>query len=409
METIASGGRAVPRVVALLLACGAGAALAQQPVTREEAVAAALARGPRALRAAPDVAAARAEVAGARAFQNPTATASHTGSVPTYHAELEIPLDFPWLRAARIGAAESALSSARFRYAYERAGARFDAEVAYVHALTAGARARVTRRNAADADSLLTLARLRRETGDASALDVELATVAAGQAAAAADADSLAAVGAVLDLQAVMGLPADRVTVSLTDSLTAPALESDSVAGVALLVAAADAALQAQDRALALARRSVFAAPSLTLGMEGGDPSGTEKGPLAVVGLALPLPLFNRNGAAIQSAAAARDRSRVEADVARRESDANVAAARRELAAALRRVARDRVLLASAERVAAMSLLAYGEGAVALPSVLEAQRTAREALADSVADLAAANVAAAALRLVTATAMTEAP
>jgi cobalt-zinc-cadmium efflux system outer membrane protein len=403
MQTIAPGGRAVPWAVALLLACGAGAARAQQPVTREEAVAAALAYGPRAQRAAPDVAAARADVTGARAFQNPTAAASYTGSVPRYHAELQIPLDFPWLRAARVGAAESALSSARFRYAFERAGARFDAEVAYVRALAAGARARVTRRNAADADSLFALARLRREAGDASALDVELATVSAGQAAAAADADSLAAVGTLLDLQAVMGLAADRVTISLADSLVAPATLADTAGGVTLRVAAADAAAQAQDRALALARRSVLAAPSLTVGVEGGDPAGTERGPLAVVGVALPLPLFNRNGAAIQSAAAARERSRVEADVARRESDANVAAARRELAAALRRVVRDRVLLASAERVAAMSLLAYGEGAVALPSVLEAQRTAREALADTVADLAAANVAAAALRLVTAT------
>jgi hypothetical protein len=41
--------------------------------------------------------------------------------------------------------------------------------------------------------------------------------------------------------------------------------------------------------------------------------------------------------------------------------------------------------------------------------VLEAQRTAREALADTVADLAAANVAAAALRLVTTTTGMEAP
>jgi outer membrane protein TolC len=389
-------------VVALLHVGGAGAALAQQPVTREEAVAAALARGPRALLAAPDVAAARADVAGARAFQNPTALASYTGSVPTYHAELEIPLDFPWLRKARVGAAEAAFASARFRYAFERAGARFDAEVAYVRALAAGARERITRRNAADADSLLALARLRREAGDASALDVELATVAAGQLASAADADSLAAVGAVLDLQAVMGLPSDRVAIALADSLAAPATPGDSAGGPTLLVASADAALQAQDRSLALARRSVFAAPSVTVGMEGGDPSGAEAGPLLDVGISLPLPLFNWNGAAIQAAAASRDRARVEAEVTRRESEASVAAARRELAAALRRVGRDRALLGSAQRVAAMSLLAYGEGAAALPSVLEAQRTAREALANYVADLAAANVAEAALRLVTA-------
>lgn len=409
MTTLAPGGRAASWAVALLLTCGAGVASAQQSVTREDAVAAALTRGPRALRAAPDVAAARADVALARTFQNPTAIASYTGSVPSYHAELEIPLDFPWLRAARVGAAQASLTSARYRYAFERAGARFDAEVAYVRASAAEARARVTRRNAADADSLLVLARLRREAGDASALDVELATVAAGQLASASEADSLAAVGALLELQAVMGLPSDRVTVALADSLAAPAVESDSVAGVRLLVAAADATLEAQERGLALARRSILAAPSLTVGVEGGDPSGTEKGPLAMVGLALPLPLFNWNGAAVQAAAAARDRSRVDADVARRESEAKVAAARRELASALRRVARDRALLGSAQRVAAMSLLAYGEGAVALPNVLEAQRTAREALANTVADLAAANVAAAALRLVTTTTGMEAP
>jgi cobalt-zinc-cadmium efflux system outer membrane protein len=199
-----------------------------------------------------------------------------------------------------------------------------------------------------------------------------------------------------------MGLPSDRVAIALADSLAAPATSADTAGGRTLLVASADAALQAGERALALARRSVLAAPSLTVGVEGGDPSGTEKGPLAVVGVALPLPLFNWNGAAIQAAAASRDRARVEAEVTRRDSDASIAAARRELAAALRRVARDRALLGSAQRVAAMSLLAYGEGAAALPSVLEAQRTAREALVDYVADLAAANVAEAALRLVTA-------
>jgi cobalt-zinc-cadmium efflux system outer membrane protein len=386
-----------------------GAAGAQQPVTRAQAVAATLANGPRVARAAPDVAAARAEVAGARAFQNPTALLSYSGSVPRYHAELEVPLDFPWLRRARVGAAQASLASARFRFAYERASARYDAEAAYVLALAAAERARLSARSAGAADSLLRLARLRRDAGDASALDVELATVGAGQAAAAADADSLAAVGALLELQRVMGRGSDTVSIVLADSLSAPLnpepwpIASLNPEPWPLLVAAADASAQAADRALAFARRSVFAAPSLTVGAEGGDPSGAEAGPLALFGIALPLPLFNWNGAAVQVAAAARDRARVERDVARRESEAAVAAARRELLAALRRVERDRALLAGAQRVAALSLLAYSEGAAALPGVLEAQRTAREALAAFVTDLAAANVAEAALRLVTAT------
>jgi outer membrane protein TolC len=381
------------------------AAHAQQPVTRAQAVAAALAAGPRAALAAPDVAAARAELTGARAFQNPTAVLSRTGSVPTNHAEVEIPLDFPWLRSARVGAAQASLASTRLRVAFERAAARYDAEAAYVTALAAGARAGLSRRTATDADSLLRLARLRRDAGDASDLDVELATVSAGQLAAAWDADSLGAIAAVLELQRVMGRGSDTVSILLADLLSAPLAPGPSPLAPSsspLLVAAADASALASDRALALARRSAFAAPSLTLGAEGGDPSGTEKGPLGIVGISIPLPLFNWNGAAIQAATANRDRARVEADVARRESDAAIAAARRELAAALRRVDRDRALVASADRVAAMSLVAYGAGAAALPNVLEAQRTARQALADYVNDLAAANVAEAALRLVTA-------
>ena len=388
------------------------AADAQQPVTRAQAVAAALAAGPRAALAAPDVAAARAELTGARAFQNPTAVLSHTGSVPTTHAEVEIPLDWPWLRSARVGTAQASLTSTRLRVAFERAAARYDAEAAYVMALAASARARLSRRTATDADSLLRLARLRRDAGDASELDVELATVSAGQLAAAWDADSLGAIAAVLEVQRVMGLGSDTVSIVLADSLAAPLNPEPwpltpgrsplNPEPWPLLVAAAEASALASDRALAFARRGAFAAPSLTLGAEGGDPSGTEQGPLAIVGISIPLPLFNWNGAAVQAATASRDRARVELDVARRESDAAIAAARRELAAALRRVARDQGLVASADRVAAMALVAYGAGAAALPNVLEAQRTARQALADFVNDLAAANVAEAALRLVTA-------
>jgi outer membrane protein, heavy metal efflux system len=389
----------------LVALVAAPAATAQQPVTRAQAVAAALAAGPRAALAGPDLAAARAELTGARTFQNPTAVLSHSGSVPTAHAEVEIPLDFPWLRSARVGAAQASLASTRLRVAFERAAARYDAEAAYVTALAVSERARLSRRNATDADSLLRLARLRRDAGDASELDVELATVSAGQLAAAWDADSLAAIAAVLELQRVMGRAADSVSVVLVDSLAAPLSPSPSLLTPGpspLLVAAAEASLQSSERALSLARRSVLPAPSLTLGAEGGDPSGAESGPLAIVGLSIPLPLFNWNGAAIQAAAASRDRARVEADVARRESEAAIAAARRELAAALRRVERDRALVGSADRVAAMALVAYGAGAAALPSVLEAQRTARQALADYVNDLAAANVAEAAWRLVTA-------
>jgi outer membrane protein TolC len=59
--------------------------------------------------------------------------------------------------------------------------------------------------------------------------------------------------------------------------------------------------------------------------------------------------------------------------------------------------------VASANRVAAMSLTAYREGASSLPNVLEAQRNARDVLAQYVDDLAAAWIASAVLRVATLT------
>jgi cobalt-zinc-cadmium efflux system outer membrane protein len=390
--------------LAALVALGAASASApaQEPVTRERAVAAALARGPRVLLTATDTAAARAELITARAFENPAVSASYSEDVPQYHAALDLPLDLPWIRSARIRAATEARTSAQLRFAFERASARFDAEQAYTGALAAAAHARLSRKNALDADSLRRMAALRRDAGDASDLDVELATVNAGQLANLAASDSVDAIAALLEVQRVMGLAADRVSIALADTLELPVADTAGPSGAALLVAAAEASARSADAAHAFARRSVFAAPSLMLGFDSHDPTGAERGLLPTFGLTLTFPLLNRNGGEVALAAAGRDRARAELEVTRRESDAAVARARRELAVSVEKATRDRRLVASANRVAAMSLAAYAEGAVALPSVLEAQRQARESLAQLVDDLAAANAAAAAVRLLTA-------
>jgi len=353
--------------------------------------------------AATDTAAARAAVLTARAFQNPTLTASYTKDVPQYHFGIDLPLDLPWIRSARIRVASEARVSAQSRYAFERASARFDAEQAYTKALGAAAQARLSRRNALDADSLLRMAALRRDAGDASELDVQLATVNAGQVANDAAGDSADAIAALLDVQRIMGLASDRVSIALADTLELPALDTAGATGPRLQVAAAEAAARSAEASLALARRSVFASPSLMLGIDSHDPTGAETGLLPTFGVGVTVPLLSWNRGEIAAAAAASDRARIELDAARRESDAAVAQAHRELAVATQKVLRDRGLVASGDRVAAMSLTAYAEGAVALPSVLEAQRQAREALGHLIDDLAAASTADAAVRLFTAT------
>jgi len=392
----------LPLCVALCGAAGAPPLLAQRAVTRAQAVEAALARGARAAFGRADTALAAGVLRAARAFPNPSLAATYTKDVPHYHYIADLALDLPWLRSARIGAAASAREAARYGFAFERAAIRFDVDTTYTRALAALAHARLSRRTARDADSLLAMARLRREVGDVSELDVRLAEVNAGQLEIIAVDDSLAALDALLGVQLAMGLPADAPGITLVDSLAPPADSVPGDPGEPLRVTAADATLRAAQRALTFAHRSVFAAPSLQAGIERGDPTAPAGTVLPTVGVSLPFPLFNWNGGEIRQAQAARDRAQAQLDVTRRESAADMSRARRVLAAALDRVARGRRLLASADGVAAMSLRAYAEGAIPLANVLEAQRNAREALARYIDDVAAANNAAGAVRLFTA-------
>jgi outer membrane protein, heavy metal efflux system len=371
------------------------------PLTLSEAVDSAVAHGTRVALARADSATARAGLTQAREWPNPTLTFQYTRDEPHYHGFIEFPIDYPWLRSARIHSADLANRSAGYRFAFERAGARFDAETTYVRAQVAGEHARLSRENGIYADSLLRLAHVRREAGDASDLDVELATVTAGQAANAAAADSLAAIGAVLDLQALVGMPSDRVLVTLIDSLQPPvdAMPGDTATSQTLQVVAAEEALGSERAALSVAKRAAFATPSISLGVEGGDP--TQPYPLPAASVIFPFPLFNQNRGQVGIEAANVSRAQAELTRARRESAAAIAAAHRELSAALTRAQRDHNLLASANRVAAMSLTAFAEGAQALPSVLEARKSARDALVQYVDDVGAAAAAAAAVRLFT--------
>jgi cobalt-zinc-cadmium efflux system outer membrane protein len=376
--------------------------VSQQPVSRADAVAAALVRGARVALARADTTAALGAARAARAFPNPTVSGSYSKDTPNYHALGELPLDLPWLRGARIGAAESARDAARYRFAFERATIRFDVDTTYTRSLAAALLAHLSRRTALDADSLLRIAELRRDVGDVSELDVRLAAVNAGQLANTAADDSLAALETLLSLQLQMGLSGDERTITLVDSLRPPPDSTPTPGPVLLPIAAAEASLRSAERSLAFARRSRFA-PNLQFGFDTGDPtSATPHQLLPVMGFSLPFPLFSFGHGDVLRAAAERDRARAQLDLTRRESDAAVARARRELVAARDRLRRSGGLVESANRVATMSLQAYSEGAVALANVLEAQRNAREILARYIDDLATADAAARAVKMLTA-------
>src|SRR6266566_1506499 len=389
--------RSLARATALLMFFSA-VARSQEPVTRQQAIESAVTRGARAGVARADTLVGSAQLLAAKQWDNPSLSATYSRAVPTHHEVVDLPLDLTGVRSARIRSAESTRLASQYRFQFERAAAALDADTTYTRALAASEHLRLARRNAKDADSLRRMSIIRRDAGDASELDVLLATLNAGQAANLAAADSLTLVSTLFDLQAVMGLETTAVAVTPVDSLTLPAdTRSLAVPLRALPVVAAEQGLTAAEQSVRAQRRSVFAPFSIQAGIEHGDPS--ERGILPTFGLSIPLPILNRNRGAIAQAEAERERARAELALARFETQTAIGRAIRSRNLALEKIQRDRLLVESANRVAAMSLTAYREGAQGLPAVLEAQRNARDILSQYIDDLATAWIATATVGL----------
>jgi outer membrane protein, heavy metal efflux system len=378
-------------------------ARSQEPITREQAIESAVTRGARAAVARADTLVGAAQLLTARSWDNPSLAATYSRAVPTHHVIVDLPLDIMGIRGTRIRAAQAGRLASQYRFEFERASAALDADTSYTRALAALERVRLSRRNARDADSLRRMAVIRRDAGDASDLDVLLATVNAGQAANLAIADSVTLISSVFDLQTVMGMDTSRIAIVPSDSLTMPPLTPpNAIPEIALPIAAARQTLSAADLSARVQRRTVFTPFSVQAGVEWGDPG--QSGYLPTFGFSIPLPLLNRNRGPIAQAEAERERARAELALALFKTQATVGRARRERAVAIEKLQRDRVLVESANRIAAMSLVAYREGAQGLPAVLEAQRNARDILSQYVSDLADAWIATATLRLYSLTA-----
>jgi cobalt-zinc-cadmium efflux system outer membrane protein len=403
----------LPGVVSLLLVVPLciGAQSPGASLTRAAAIDAALGRGARLVVARADTSMATALLLSARTFENPTLSASYTKDAPRYHVAVGLPLDYAWVRALRIRSARAGREAASLRFRYERALVAFEADTTYTRALAALARTRLSERNALDADSLRRIAVARRDAGDASDLEVELATLNAGQQANIAAGDSLVLLSTLLNLQMLLGVVDERAVITPVDSLTllpVVAMQSADTA-VTLPVAAAQRALDAAEIDIRVQRRSVLAATSIEAGFETGGPTTDDHSILPTFGIAFPLPLLNRNRGLTAVAEADRERARAELQLATLESATRIAQATRELTSAMAKVERDRALVVSANRIASLSIVAYREGASSITTVLEAQRNARDVLGQYIDDLAAFWIAAASLRVFGLTPATDGP
>jgi cobalt-zinc-cadmium efflux system outer membrane protein len=355
----------------------------------------ALTRAPRVAIARADSAIGRAKILTARAYPNPTIALVYTKDTPQRHVELEQPFEWGGVRSARKHAAEASLLAATYNLAAERAALRFDVEVAYVRAAGAQAIMRLSVRNAADAAELLRITRARQAAGDASELEVRIAAVFAGQAQNQTFTDSLDAATTLLELQSLMGIQSTGVDIVLTDSLEAITTASTDSA-IALRTLAARAELSSEQANLRLASRSRWPAPSLRTGFDWHDPEGTEKGLLPILGIVLPLPIWDRHRGEIAEARATITRANASLELVQLETRNALAIAERERDVSRLKVERGRAVVQEAERVAALTITAYRDGAQPLASVLEAQRSARDALRDFVVNLQDSRIAEAA-------------
>jgi outer membrane protein, heavy metal efflux system len=395
--------RAPAAVLCVALMLWAAPLRAQRPVRLDEAVGAALLVGTDASVGRADTLAAAALVMMARAWQNPSLAAAYTKDPPQYHVTIDVPLDLATLRHLRVGSAQSSREATLAQFALTRAQVRLQVESAYAQALAASVRADLTRATRRAADSLVAMTRARRDAGDASDLDVDLAAVEAAQLASAFVEDSLSAGLGVLEVQRLMGLRSDTAEITLADSLApmADAVVRGTATGAPsspLRVRAAEMILRALEDELALARRRRWLVPSLTAGFDVHEPGVPGNRLLPTIGLSVPVPLFNRYHGDVRLAEAGRDRAQVELEAARRDVAGTLRQAQATLQVALARLALGREAAALAQRVAERALLAYAEGEAALPYVLQAERSAREARAQAVDAQAGAVTAGATIR-----------
>lgn len=127
-------------IAAVLVPFAASGAQQSAPLTRSDAIAAAMERGPRAAITRADTALASAQLLAASALPDPVLSATYTKDVPSYHVTASFPLDFLTLRGLRVQSAEASRVAARYRFTFDRALLALDADTTYTRALAAQAR-----------------------------------------------------------------------------------------------------------------------------------------------------------------------------------------------------------------------------------------------------------------------------
>ena len=350
-----------------------------------------------ALRDRPRGAAAGASVAQALAAErlagqpsNPMASYIYTGDIPHSEAILDQPLDWLATRGSAQNAAAAGVRRSRIDSVQIVAGIAQEARLAFFAVLAAEQNLALISAQAAAADSLAAMAEARYQAGDISRLELDRTRQDALLARLITSAAAEARQRAQTDLRRAIAWPVGDSLPPLSGSLDAglDSVRADSGAAGELpsvAAATADSAMSAMLVQVAKIRR--LPVPSIMGGVQWGYPDASGSSTV-VLGVALPLPIWQQQGANVALAKANAEQAAAQAGetrlVAARDLDTAIDRLRQSSLRA--RVARD-TLLPAAVSLRARSVAAYQAGETSVLPVLEAFRAEREIAAATVREL----------------------
>jgi len=393
----------LPLIIAAgLLAAGiAVPAHAQKgPMTLAEAVSTAQQRAP--AQQAADAALRAADANAATAAQRPNPSLSFeaenvmgTGPYAGFGGgertlSLAVPIELGGKRNARRRVAQAERAAASLGVATTRADVTQRATEAFIATVTAERRLEVANSGYELAGKGAHAASERVRAGKASPIEEQRAEVVRINAAVRLGKAERALALAQADLARVTGstLPVS-IAAGWFESVNAQQVQVEL--GALPSVARAEAEVAAASARVDAARRDRIPDATLTLGTRryGASPDRA-----AVVGISVPLPLFNTGTAGLIKTRADYDRAIAERNVVELETSQTVAHAQAELAdaAALAQAANGPVL-AAAEEAARIARIGYAEGKFPQLELLEAERSLAQTREDALDALAAFHIA----------------
>ena len=374
--------RLTPLLAALALACGfasASAAAWSAPLTLEAAIDLALRANPTLRAAGSEVAAQEGALAQAGALPNPELELLREGegsSSRTTTATLNIPIELGGKRAARVEAARHEGALAAIALEAERDKVRADAAAAFHDVVAAQERERMARELVALAGRALAAAGKRVEAGTLSPVEETRARVAQGSARIEALQAGRDLEGARIRLAALWGGDARQLSIQAPQAAAlSPAPPLDQLLAQldrspAMRHARAQVGQREALARLERARRT----PDVNV-IVGAQREGPDTRNRAVLGLSVPLPLFNRNDGAVLDALRRVDKARDQQDAEGVRLRAELAQAHARLTAALIECALiSTEILPGAEDAERAANRGFELGKFGLIDVLDAQR-----------------------------------